>query len=278
MHLKKKLFITVLTYPTPSHKYIETVCTAGLTESGDWIRVYPIKLRMLDTKIQKYCWYILDIEPRDRNKDNRKESYYCISPPEECIEHIGPDNNWKARKEICLKNVFYNFKNLETASDTQRKDFISLATFKPKELVDFIAEPKDCQKEESKKEEILNNLRMQGDLINQDIPEYWEMAQSIPFTFYYKFKDDSGEIYKLMIEDWEVMMLYRNCIKHGKEKALHDIKKKYLEDFRKRDIYFFLGTRRKAHIRRWKNPFSIIGVFYPPIEIQPEFDFTTPGK
>jgi hypothetical protein len=57
-----------------------------------------------------------------------------------------------------------------------------------------------------------------------------------------------------------------------------DIKKKYLEDFRKRDIYFFLGTRREAHIRRWKNPYSVIGVFYPPIEIQPEFDFTTPGK
>ncbi|MBG0768174.1 MAG: hypothetical protein H0S77_11300 [Spirochaetaceae bacterium] len=157
--MKKKLFITVLTYPNPSHKYIETVCTAGLTESGDWIRVYPIKLRMLDTRIQKYGWYILDIEPRDRNKDNRKESYYCISPPEECIEHIGPDNNWKARKEICLKNVFYNFKNLETASDTQRKDFISLATFKPKELVDFIAEPKDCQKEERRNPKQPQNAR-----------------------------------------------------------------------------------------------------------------------
>ncbi len=145
----------------------------------------------------------------------------------------------KARKKYVLR-TFSIILKIWKPPQTLNGKISSLATFKPKELVDFIAEPKNCQKEESKKEEILYNLRMQGDLINQDIPEYWEMAQSIPFTFYYKSKDDSGDIYKLMIEDWEIMMLYRNCIKYGKEKALHDIKKKYLEDFRKRDIYFFL--------------------------------------
>lgn len=74
--MQKKILITVLTYPTPSHKYIETVCTAEITEEGDWIRIYPIKLRMLEGKIQKYHWYIFEVEPRPSDKDLRKESFF----------------------------------------------------------------------------------------------------------------------------------------------------------------------------------------------------------
>lgn len=29
-----KVLVTVLTYPCPSLKYVETVCTAGVTEDG----------------------------------------------------------------------------------------------------------------------------------------------------------------------------------------------------------------------------------------------------
>ena len=76
----KRVFITVLTYPTPSHKYIETVCTAGITADGEWIRIYPIQLRLLNAtrketaRIRKYCWYTFNLEPRTRDKDMRKES------------------------------------------------------------------------------------------------------------------------------------------------------------------------------------------------------------
>ena len=34
-----KVFITVKTYPVPSDKYIETVCTAGITENHKWVRI-----------------------------------------------------------------------------------------------------------------------------------------------------------------------------------------------------------------------------------------------
>jgi hypothetical protein len=40
---------------------------------------------------------------------------------------------------------------------------------------------------------------------------------------------------------------------------------KYFDDIAcKRDVYFFLGTSKYWHIRKSKNPFMIIGVFYPP--------------
>ena len=42
-----KLLITVKTYPIPSKRYDELVCTAGVTETGDFIRLYPINFREL---------------------------------------------------------------------------------------------------------------------------------------------------------------------------------------------------------------------------------------
>ncbi len=272
--MQKRVFITVLTYPTPSHKYIETVCTAGITEEGQWIRIYPIQLRMLNTKIRKYSWYTFNIEPRSLNKDIRRESYFCIDPPKESDEHIGTDDFWRERKRICLKNIFNSYKVLEEASDIKKNNFISLATFKPKEIIDFVAEPKDLTENDKIKAEIIENLQLQGELLERaDIPEYWKMAQSIPFTFYYIFKDSSDKEIKLMLEDWETMMLYLNCRNKGEEQAIEKVRQKYLYEFKERDLYFFLGTRKEAQIRNWKKPYSIVGVFYPPKNLQSELNF-----
>ena len=60
-------------------------------------------------------------------------------------------------------------------------------------------------------------------------------------------------------------MLYLNCLSraNGNEAiAIEKVKQKYLEEFSKRDIYFFLGTTLKNH-NASKNPFIMIGVFYP---------------
>ncbi len=42
---KTKVLITVMTYPHPSESHQELVCTAGITESGEWVRLYPIDYR-----------------------------------------------------------------------------------------------------------------------------------------------------------------------------------------------------------------------------------------
>jgi len=47
------------------------------------------------------------------------------------------------------------------------------------------------------------------------------------------------------------------------------VKAKYENDFlNNKDVYLFLGTTREWHLRRAKNPFVIVGVFYPQIENQ----------
>ena len=71
-----KVLITVKTYPIPSATYDELVCTAGVTEAGDFIRLYPINFRDLpfSQQYKKYQWIEVEVEKHTR-RDARKESY-----------------------------------------------------------------------------------------------------------------------------------------------------------------------------------------------------------
>ena len=105
-----KVLITVKAYPKPSGKYEELVCTAGLLNGNDWIRIYPVPFRLLDDrrKYPKYAWLKLDIERRAA-KDFRPESYRPLRGIHEeitVLDRIGTKNNWRERKSIILNNVY----------------------------------------------------------------------------------------------------------------------------------------------------------------------------
>lgn len=53
---ERRIFIVVKTYPTPSQRDVETSCTAGITDDGSFIRLYPIPFRLLeeDKKFKRY--------------------------------------------------------------------------------------------------------------------------------------------------------------------------------------------------------------------------------
>jgi hypothetical protein len=73
-----------------------------------------------------------------------------------------------------------------------------------------------------------------------------------------------------------VVAAYWNFLRYYKteEKALEKVKEKFLKELAfSRDLYFFLGTTRQFH--GWsRNPFIIIGLFYPPIDDQIKFNFS----
>ncbi len=76
--MKEKILITVKTYPTLSRKYAELVCTAGVNESGEWRRIYPVRFRQLldDQKYRKFQWIEAEIEKSCI--DRRPESYQIV--------------------------------------------------------------------------------------------------------------------------------------------------------------------------------------------------------
>ena len=60
---RTKVLITVMTYPHPSKSYDELVCTAGITDKGEWVRLYPVDYRyqpdinnFTNTNGSKWIW------------------------------------------------------------------------------------------------------------------------------------------------------------------------------------------------------------------------------
>jgi hypothetical protein len=71
---EEKILIWGKTYPELSKKHIETVCTAGVLESGKPVRLYPITYRYLnDGQFTLYQWIAAGIQKNPQ--DTRSESY-----------------------------------------------------------------------------------------------------------------------------------------------------------------------------------------------------------
>jgi hypothetical protein len=103
----------------------------------------------------------------------------------------------------------------------------------------------------------------------EEIAEEFKVVPKVPYKFSYKLEDDSGRQSTMMIEDWEIGMLYFNCLKTAKGYegvAIYKVKEKYFDYFITRDLHFFLGTTKQFH-NVAPNPFIIIGAFYPPMPL-----------
>ncbi len=268
--MKKKVLITVKAYPAISTKYGETVCTAGITEDGDWIRIYPIPFRKLDYKnrFKKYDWIELDLVRND--SDFRPESYRPTKFEDiEIVGHIETGSGtWDERRKYVLNSRVYT--NLsELIKQAKNKQICtSLATFKPSKITDFIYKPIEKAWNETKLQK-LKAIDEQGSLFDNEDEndiEKFELVDKVPYKFSFVFEDGEGEKSTMMIEDWETGMLYWNSLKRhaGDEKsACEDVRQKYFEDFAKtKDYYFFLGTTKLHHYVAL-NPFVIIGDFRP---------------
>ena len=77
---KKRVLVTVKAYPERSRKYGPVVCIMGLTEEGEWIRLYPLTLDVFSgkDKLRKYDWIEVECkkaeEKLQKSEDNLNEA------------------------------------------------------------------------------------------------------------------------------------------------------------------------------------------------------------
>lgn len=266
MHNKKRIYIVVKTYPTISKEYSELVCTAGILEDGSWIRLYPVPFRKLeiDQEYPKYTWIEIDAV---RNTTDFRPETYRPDLSTIIVEAKLKKADWDERRRIVFQNKKI-YTNLQELIDKAKSDGTSLAVFKPAKVLDFTIEEVERDWDPNKLA-ILKGLSQQLNLFQtpEEIEEEFKVVHKVPYKFSYKFEDDSRKQSTMMIEDWEIGMLYFNCLSRAggdESKATAKVKEKYLDSFLKRDLYFFLGTTKQFH-NVAPNPFIIVGVFYPPV-------------
>lgn len=272
MSTTRRVFITVKTYPTLSKKYDELVCTAGILDDGSWVRIYPLPFRKLDyeNRYRKYQWMELPLVKNE--SDPRPESFKItdISKVQLIGEPVGTKQGWAERKQIIFgKNEIHS--DLANLIVKANNNELSIAIFKPTELLEFVVEKTEREWDQDSLE-ILKAKANQLSLFQseEEVRKEFLIVDKLPYKFSYRFKDSTGKESTLMIEDWEIGALFWNCLKQSEgneDEAISRVRRKYLEEFSSKEIFLFLGTTRQFH--GWaKNPFVIIGVFYPPASQQ----------
>ena len=247
---RTKVLITVMTYPHPSRSYQELVCTAGITEAGEWVRLYPIdyRYRSHDQQFHKYQWVEIGLAPRGRGNDNRKESR---KPELESIRILGPplppDDGWRIVDSLPV----HTLNQLRRLYD---EDKTSLGIVRPKRIIDMAIEEAD-PKWKSGWRTILNQMRLFG-------PQPKPLAK-IPYKFSYIFDcEDDEKPHTAMNEGWELGVLFLNELDRlgSKEKAAASVRAKFFDEMCAvgRETKFFMGTVFPY------NAWVVVGVFWPP--------------
>lgn len=253
---RKNILIATKTYPSISIKYKETVCTAGVLlddneKPRQWIRIYPIRFRDLNSSQRYKRWSIISAKIQKNDKDYREESYKINDSSIEVIKQIGTNNNWEERKNLILPLQFQSVAEIQKSGK-------SLGLIKPKSIEGFFYKPDD-REWKPRQQAILD----QGDLFEPSVE-----IEKIPYKFGYHFTQSEGTKHSYTIIDWEVLQLYRNCKNNSKsvteeqteQEAVEKVRQKLEDDFlKKKEIYFIVGN-----LKNHCNTFMIIGIFYPP--------------
>ncbi len=71
-----ELMVNCKTYPSVSTKYIETVCTGGVQPNGDFVRLYPIPYRFMNSNEKYRRWEVVRVHAYRDDRDTRPESWH----------------------------------------------------------------------------------------------------------------------------------------------------------------------------------------------------------
>lgn len=244
-----------MTYPHPSRRHQETVCTAGITESANWVRLYPIDYRYRPghQRFRKWQWIEVALAPSGYGADQRTESR---EPDLSTLRILGgplsTKDDWRERRAIIDPMPHHTLKQLEALYDAQR---VSLGIVRPKRVLDLKVTPVE-REWPAKYQELWSQLRLFGTQ---------KPLRKIPYKFQYVFEcEDSDRPHQVMNEDWELGVLFLKEVERrgSEDQAVRSVRHNFLDVMcrKDRDTRFFMGTRHPY------NEWLVIGTFWPPKE------------
>jgi hypothetical protein len=258
---KKKVLIAVRTYPVPARKNIEVSCTAGISQEGDWIRLFPVPYRFLDedSRFRKYQW--IEVDVIKASDDPRPESYKLNVDTIRTGASLPTDEGWRARREALRPLARPSMCAIQR--ERGEKQYPTLGFFRPAQIKRLAIER---LKEVDWTPEQLGML--------QQIPMFQSAPpgtlEKIPWSFKYQFvcSDPHCTGHEMSCTDWEMGQSYRHWRKKYGIGWEQKFRQRYEQEMiNKYDTHFFVGTIHK-HPHVW----IIVGLFYPPKSSRDLFD------
>lgn len=222
--MKERLLVLAKAYPEFSSKYGYTICTAGITENGEWRRIYPIPFDVyLKAKYSKRHWIEYEIR-EDDNPDARKESRKIDL---DSIKVGGKEDSESIRNMLRDRII-----SLEKLAVEFKKDRTSLCVIKPR-LDGFELRDRIMDKSKS------DFIKFQTTLTPTFRPDLFEKLPSYEFRC---CKDCAG--HKIFCEDIEAVEVYRKMkYKYNDPGECESAVRYKLYDWmKKRELFFIIGT------------------------------------
>lgn len=257
----ERVLILCKTYPSPSSKYAETSCVAGMTEDGELIRLFPVPFRLIGDSHKFKKWRWIKARIRKASKDHRRESHTIfvdtISTDGEPLSSI---DGWKSRRQELNKlPVFDDFAAMERA----RQDTgATIALLRPERILKLEIVKEENPEWTAVELEKLVSHQKQAGLFDQDEARDVRTLRKLPYKFYYHYQcvlDGNEHSYRHKLADWEVGALYWKCRSKYGNNWEAPFRQKLEKQFPLKDIHFLMGT-----IHRFPDKWLIISLIYPP--------------
>jgi hypothetical protein len=258
---KSQVLILCKTYPSPSSRYSETSCVAGVENRSSLVRLFPVPFRLIDDERKFKKWQLIEAVLEKSKDDHRGESHRIkIDTIQASAKPITTKNHWRTRRELISRiPIQHDFAEVEANRELRGE---TLALLRPGEIVSFDITPTDTPDwTEAEVDKLIQHQRQIG-LFDAGDRRAIRRLRKLPFDFHYRYRCEtsSGAVeYRHKIVDWEIGALFWRCQKlHGAswEAPFRD---KFERALPLTDLIFLMGT-----IHRFPNQWLIVSLIYPP--------------
>lgn len=217
--------IIVKAAPQLGYKHGETVCTAGITRDGEWVRLFPIAFRTLEEKQQFKRWQIVQYAWKKPKDDQRLESRRVEHQSVRITGMLSEDQRFGLVSPMIRQSL-----------TAEREAGRSFAFIRPA-IRKFIIEKKPDAEYREEKERFELYAKQQDFFLRPAAP-----YKPCPFKFKYEYEIADG-VRTGTCQDWETEATYfKWALQYGENDTLARMQKVWGNDMPKKGVLLAMGT------------------------------------
>ncbi len=225
----ERTLILVKAVPRPSKTYQETVCCAGVTEAGEWRRLFPVRFRQLAEGKQFRRWQWIDYRWQRPRDDRRKES-----------RRVEEDSIWPSDTLPPALRLGFLTRLLRTSTEHAAAREESLALIEPRDLkLRFRKKTPGMMDAERQR---YRDAARQGSLFDEALAQ----MEPCPYAVQVPFVDQEGGEHAPLCEDWETTAAFYRLRQRMSDEAIKQhLEETYTDRSGGKRVFLAMGTVKR---------------------------------